>query len=185
MNLNQNEIQELLMVPAALILLGFVFLVVLIVQGYSMKWAVNLCDAGPIGFFYGLLTAIVMSIGGCITSVGIALATGSTNQWVLMLYSMTAAIIILALMVQCNPFKAFFAYLCHTVFSMLGCIGVAIGAVLLMFMLSSAKLIKLPKNGPAIVSPAKSGWRPSVPAPKDTRYITGGGGGLQSNPFSQ
>ena len=34
MNLNQSEIQELLMVPAALVLLGFVFLVVLVVQGY-------------------------------------------------------------------------------------------------------------------------------------------------------
>ena len=150
-----------------------------------MKWAVNLCDAGPIGFFYGLLTAIVMSIGGGFTTVAIALATGTTNQWVLLLYSMTAAIIILALMVQCDPFKAFFAYLCHTVFSMIGCVGVAIGAVLLMFVLSSANLVKLPKNGPAMMSPAKSDWGMSMPAAKDTRYITGGGGGVQSNPFSQ
>jgi hypothetical protein len=185
MDLSQSELEELMMVPAALILFGLIFIVVLAVQGYSMKWSVNLVDAGPIGFFYGLLTSIVISIGGGITSVGIALATGTTNQWVLVLYSMTAAVVILALMVQCNPFKAFFAYLCHAVFSTIGCIGVAIAAVLMMFILSKANLIELPKNSPATMGPAKSGWGAPAPATQNTQFITGGGGGLQTNPFSQ
>ena len=184
MGMNQGDLQELLMVPAALAVLGFFLLVILVVLGYSMKWSVNLVDAGPIGFFYGLLTAIVMTIGGSITSVGIALATGTNNQWVLMLYSMTAAIIVLALMVQCNPFKAFLAYLCHVVFSTMGCIGVGIATALLMFLLSQTNMIKLPRGAPAVMGPMKSGWgSSSPPAPVDTRYITGSGGDLQGNPF--
>ena len=187
MNMSQSEIQELMMVPAALVLFAIVFVAVLVVQGFSLKWAVNLCDAGPIGFFYGLLTSIVMGIGGGITTVGIALGTGTTNQWILMLYSMTAGIIIMMLMVQCNPFKAFLAYLCHTVFTMIGMVGVVIVALLMLMSMAKANMVKLPKNSPAMVSPVQTSWgsSSSTPTTTNTQFSPSDAYGVQSNPFAK
>ena len=180
---NLGEYGDLLMMPAALVVCVFVFIVAIAVVGYSMKWAVNIVDAGPIGFFYGLLTAIVMSIAGGITNVAMVMLTGTQNPWVLMCYSATAGIVALALMVQCNPFKAFLAYLCNMVFSTLSMIGVVIVGALMMFMLSKANMITLPENPPAMMGGVQSGFGASSPTPVDTKFITPGGGNIQANPF--
>lgn len=185
MDISQSEIQELMMVPAALVVLAIVVIALLVVQGYSMKWAVNVCDAGPIGFAYGLLTSILMGIVGGLTSVGIVLGTGTTNQWVVMLYSIAASMVVLMLMVRCNPFKAFFAYLCHMVFCTMGNIGVVIAAVILMFSLAKANMVKLPKNSPTIATPVSTGWGSKAATPTTKTFAPSDAYGVQTNPFAE
>ena len=193
MNPDLGQYGEFLMMPAALVIIAFVFLMALVVVGYAMKWSVNLVDAGPIGFFYGLLISIVASVAGGAVSLGIALASGTQNQWILMAYSMAAGVATISAMAQCNPFKGFLAYLCNMVFSTMMMIGVCIAGALLLFVVGAVGGMKLPTNTPAMMKTSPSNWgtesgwtSPStLPPPEDTRYITGGGGALQSNPFSE
>ena len=195
------------MMPAFLVLFGMMFVGLLAVQGYAMKFSVNLLDAGPIGFFYGLLTAILVSIGGGLSSVAIMMLAGSTNPWVSFFYSVATGVVILALMVRCNPFKAFFAYLCHLFFSVVGSMGIAIAVAFVVFIGMKTNMIEPPQDSSTMfesmqanresdtanittavfASEVPDAKRPAMKS-EDEPFalpINIGGGKVQINPFSQ
>tara|TARA_R110002049_G_scaffold285698_4_gene467090 strand:+ start:257361 stop:257978 length:618 start_codon:yes stop_codon:yes gene_type:complete len=205
MNPELGEYGDLMMMPAAIALFAMMFVACLAVAGYSMKWSVGLVDAGRIGFLYALMTSIIASVAGGITTVGLALATGTQNQFVLVAYSAVASIAVLALMVQCNPFKAFLVYLCNMVIGSMMMFGVTIVGVLLLLVMSATNVVKLPSNAPAMTgtanenwvgenwvgqnwtetSSSESSWGSRLSESQEIRYVTDGGGGLQTNPFAK
>ncbi len=169
-----------LLVVAALVLLFIA------IQGMSLKWSVYLVGANPIGFWYGTLTAFVMGLAGGITSIGVMIAFDVQHQGILFAYSVTAAVIVLALMVRCNPLEAILAYICHALISTFLGTAVAGAAVVLLMIAVSSKAIELPEIPPAMLGNVHSSWAgdSSASGPSYNATATSvGGAAVQSNPF--
>ena len=168
---------------AILLVVGFLALVFIAIQGLSLKWSVYLVGAGPIGFLYGTLVAFVMSCVGGASAVTVMLAFDVQHQGILAAYSVTAAVIVLALMVRCNPLEAVLAYLCHALISTFVSTAVA-GAAIVMFMIAvQSKAITLPENPPAMMGQMRPSWMDESPRPTTATTAPGLGASVQSNPF--
>lgn len=168
---------------AILLVVGFLVLVFVAIQGMSLKWSVYLVGAGPIGFLYGTLVAFVMSLAGCAAALTVMFAFEVQHQGILAAYSMTAAVIVLAMMVKCNPLEAILAYLCHAVISTFLGGSVAVAAVVMLMIAVQSKVITLPENPPAMMGQMQSRWTAESPRPTTATPASAFGTSVQSNPF--
>lgn len=168
---------------AILLVVGFLVLVFVAIQGMSLKWSVYLVGAGPIGFLYGTLVAFVMSLAGCAAALTVMFAFNVQHQGILAAYSITAAVIVLALMVQCNPLEAIFAYFCHAIISTFLGTSVAVAAVVMLMIAVQTKAITLPENPAGMMGQTRPSWMAESPRPTTATPASGLGTSVQSNPF--
>ena len=166
-----------------LLVIGLLILVLIAIQGLSLKWSVYLVGAGPVGFLYGTLVAFVMSLAGCAAALTVMFAFDVQHQGILAAYSITAAVIVLALMIQCNPLEAVLAYLCHAIISTFMGTVVAGAAIVLLIVAVQSKAITLPENPPGMMSQVQSQWAAESPRPTTATTAPGLGTSVQSNPF--
>ena len=107
-----------------LAVIAVIVILVMVIQGWMMKLAVRICGGNEIGIFYGITALTLSSMAGAAASISTAVFLPDSNPLIAVLASVLGSVLLLCLMLQMGPVRAFAVYLLQAFLSL-----VAVGAV--------------------------------------------------------
>jgi hypothetical protein len=110
----------LLLAPFILVMLGLAALTWIAMLGGSLQFALWLLVDDPPRYLRCLAMALLIAVVNITIFAGFYLILGPQPWYVVVCYQAMVQIFLVMAMARCNPFQAFFAALCHSVFSTVG-----------------------------------------------------------------
>lgn len=115
--------------------LGLAAIVWLAMLGASLKLSLSITGADEPSYLRCLLVAVLIIFINIAVTLAMFLTFGPQPWYIIASYQVMIQVVLLMLVVRCNPFSAFFASLAHIIF---GSIGTVIIAVVLFIFCGSA-----------------------------------------------
>jgi hypothetical protein len=110
----------LLLAPFILVMLGLSAIVWIAMLGGSLQFSLWLLIDDPPRYLRCLGMALLIAVVNIAIFAGFFLLLGPQPWYIIACYQAMLQIFLVMAVARCNPFQAFLAALCHSVFSMLG-----------------------------------------------------------------
>ncbi len=98
--------------------------------GGSLKLSLGMTMKEPPGYFCCLVMVFLIMIGNIAVMIGMYVALGPQPWYIIACYQSLVQIVLMMVVARCNPFSAFFASICHSVFASIGTVAIALALLL-------------------------------------------------------
>lgn len=113
----------LLIGPFLIFMLGLAAIAWIAVLGGSLKFSLWLVVEEAPSFLKCLLAAVLIVVINIAVFAGVYFTLGPQPWYIASCYQVLLQMLLVMVVARCNPFAAFFAALCHAVFSSIGTIA--------------------------------------------------------------